>query len=175
MSITADSASRVSRTSVENRILLSESPSCCPVAIFILKDYCSLVLVVPTQTSVSAKPGNGVNDLPWMLGRRMSFMQRGALIPVAYNAQLQWWPEKPEAGCHLSQLLYAPSFISFDIFKLVFPKLWLRILWHLFSSCLLASILAEYKTLFYSCTNSFSSLLHFINKSMYRIILQKLY
>lgn len=110
------------QTSVENRILNSESPSCCLVANFILKDYCSLVLVVPIQISVSAKPGNGVNGLPWMFRRRMSFMPRGALVAAAYNTQALWWPEKPEAGCHLSQLLYAPSFICFDVFQLIFPN-----------------------------------------------------
>lgn len=52
------------QTSVENRILHSVSPSCCLVPSFVLKDYCSLVSVVPTQISVSAQPGNGANGLP---------------------------------------------------------------------------------------------------------------
>lgn len=45
-------------------------------------------------------------------------MLRGAFIPAAYNAQALWWPEEPEAGCHLSWLLYAPSFICFDVFNI---------------------------------------------------------
>lgn len=80
--------------------------------------------MVPAQISVSDRPGSGVNDLPWMLRRRMSFMQKGALIPAAFNA----WPEKPEAGCHISPLLYATSFICFDVLHSIFPKQWLRTL-----------------------------------------------
>lgn len=45
-------------------------------------------------------------------------MLRGAFIPAAYNAQALWWPEEPEVGCHLSRLLYAPSFICFDVFNI---------------------------------------------------------
>lgn len=109
----------------------------------------------------------------------MSFMQKGALIPAAFNAQALWQPEKPEAGCHLSLLLNATSFICFDVLQSIFPKQWLRTLWHLFSSCLLVSIfagiVAEYKTLLSSHKNSISFLLHFINKSMYGIVLQKPY
>lgn len=74
------------QTSVENRILHSELPSCCLMANFILNDYCSLTLVVPAQISVSGNPGSGVHGLPGMLRRRMSFMQKGALIPAAFNA-----------------------------------------------------------------------------------------
>lgn len=106
-------------------------------------------------------------------------MQKGALIPAAFNAQALWWPEKPEAGCLLSPLLYATSFICFDVLQSIFSKQWLRTLCPLFSSCLLvsifASIVAEYKTLFSSHKNSISFLFHFINKSMYGIILQKPY
>lgn len=88
-------------------------------------------------------------------------------------------PEKPEAGCHLSPLLYATSFICFDVLQSLFPKQWLRTPCHLFRSCLLfsifAGILAEYKALFSSHKNSISFLFHFINKSMYGIVLQKPY
>lgn len=91
-------------------------------------------------------------------------MQKGALIPAAFNAQALWQPEKPEAGCHLSPLLYATSLICFDVLQSIFPEQWLRILCHLFSSCLLVSIsagiVAEYKTLFSSHKNLISFLLH---------------
>lgn len=106
-------------------------------------------------------------------------MQKGALIPAAFNAQDLWQPENPEAGCHLAPLFYATSFICFDVLQSIFPKKWLRSLCHFFSSCLLVSIsagiVAEYKTLFSSHKNSISVLFHFINKSMYGIVLQKPY
>lgn len=87
MGITTDSSSRVSWSDKcgEQDIAL-ESPSCCLGVNFILKDYYSLALVGPAQISVSGNPGSGVHGLPGMLRRRMSFMQKGALIPAAFNA-----------------------------------------------------------------------------------------